>query len=112
MKFKVYQDSRVGRRSANQDRMGWGQSAQAVFLAVADGMGGHRLGEVAAQIAIDQITRAFNQEAKPRLDNPAMFLGRVLRLAHEAINDYALLDRKSTRLNSSHIQKSRMPSSA
>ena len=33
------------------------------------------------------------------------------RLAHY-INSYNALDRKSTRLNSSHIQKSRMPSSA
>ena len=42
-------------------------------------------------------------------------------IAHEVNNlltpilsysDYALQDRKSTRLNSSHIQKSRMPSSA
>ena len=32
--------------------------------------------------------------------------------AHNANTERALEDRKSTRLNSSHIQKSRMPSSA
>ena len=31
---------------------------------------------------------------------------------HGGVKKYVLLDRKSTRLNSSHIQKSRMPSSA
>ena len=36
----------------------------------------------------------------------------VTKLYTEALATYALLDRKSTRLNSSHIQKSRMPSSA
>ena len=36
--------------------------------------------------------------------------GEVLMLAY--VNEEALEDRKSTRLNSSHIQKSRMPSSA
>ena len=43
---------------------------------------------------------------------------KQLRLAQELVRDVVakgdnvLLDRKSTRLNSSHIQKSRMPSSA
>ena len=33
-------------------------------------------------------------------------------VAHDIRNQYTIGDRKSTRLNSSHIQKSRMPSSA
>ena len=35
-----------------------------------------------------------------------------LRGANDGINSLIPIDRKSTRLNSSHIQKSRMPSSA
>ena len=51
------------------------------------------------------------------LTGPAELLGgpgmRGHNLAAEEINaEGGLLDRKSTRLNSSHIQKSRMPSSA
>ena len=38
---------------------------------------------------------------------PNMLAQRLHRLVHDG-----MLDRKSTRLNSSHIQKSRMPSSA
>ena len=36
----------------------------------------------------------------------------VSRFRNAKYNDAVTLDRKSTRLNSSHIQKSRMPSSA
>ena len=51
------------------------------------------------------------------LADAAMSLDNVLAVAAAAHGDFALVtlgigDRKSTRLNSSHIQKSRMPSSA
>ena len=36
----------------------------------------------------------------------------LFSLATKEMSSTALIDRKSTRLNSSHIQKSRMPSSA
>ena len=36
----------------------------------------------------------------------------IWRVSDEDIDRYSIKDRKSTRLNSSHIQKSRMPSSA
>ena len=48
----------------------------------------------------------------------AIKLDEALAIIHETFaeaarrNAYPLTDRKSTRLNSSHIQKSRMPSSA
>ena len=42
----------------------------------------------------------------------AMFVLRMLRRPLSEPLQYAGIDRKSTRLNSSHIQKSRMPSSA
>jgi serine/threonine protein phosphatase PrpC len=89
MQFKVAHDSRVGRRRNNQDRFSWGQSDDAVFMVVADGMGGHRLGEVAAHIVVDQFAQIFEREARPRLDDPARFLYRNMLMAHEAINDYA-----------------------
>ena len=43
-----------------------------------------------------------------------MFIRDVIRLNHDAQSEgeFMEVDRKSTRLNSSHIQKSRMPSSA
>lgn len=89
MRFKVAHESRIGRRANNQDRLAWGQSEQAVYLVVADGMGGHRLGEVAAQLVVDKFAHAFALEARPRLDDPTRFLRRMMHLIHEAINDHA-----------------------
>lgn len=91
MHFKVVHDSRIGRRSNNQDRLGWGQSDQAVYLIVADGMGGHRLGEVAAQLAVQKFAHSFAVEARPRLDDPRKFLQRMMYMIHESINDHALM---------------------
>lgn len=91
MKFTIFHDSRIGRRGTNQDRLAWAQTDEAIFLVVADGMGGHRHGEVAAQIAVQQLVAAFRGEANPTLDSPAKFLTRSIGEAHRAINDYASL---------------------
>ena len=49
MKFTIYQDSRQGPRNYNQDRVAYSYSKDALLTVLADGMGGHRNGEVAAQ---------------------------------------------------------------
>ena len=57
----------------------------------------------------------LNNEVIGKLDlADAVFAGPINEgLMHQAVKQYlASRDRKSTRLNSSHIQKSRMPSSA
>ena len=51
MKFTIYQESRIGTRQVNQDRVAYCYSRDALLLIVADGMGGHAHGEIAAQIA-------------------------------------------------------------
>ena len=58
-------------------------------MVVADGMGGHLHGEVAAQIAVQYITEAFQREAQPLLKDPFLFLSGALSNAHHAILDYA-----------------------
>ena len=91
MKFSVCHDSRLGGRHNNQDRHDWVESGAAVLLVVADGMGGHRHGEVAAQTAVQTVVTSFRQETSPRLDDPGRFLMRSILNAHAAINDYAAL---------------------
>ncbi|KAF0811998.1 putative protein phosphatase 2C-type [Andreprevotia sp. IGB-42] len=89
MKFTVYQDSRTGGRKYNQDRVGYSYSRNALLLIVADGMGGHLHGEVAAQIAVELILDQFQKKALPALDDPQRFLLDAFQRAHEAIYHYA-----------------------
>lgn len=89
MKFTIYQDSRIGKRKSNQDRLAYCYSREALLMIVADGMGGHLHGDVAAHICVQFITEAFQREARPTLPDAAMFLSRALTNAHNAILDYA-----------------------
>ena len=89
MKFTIYQESRIGRRKSNQDRLAYCYSRDALLMVIADGMGGHLHGDIAAHLAVQFITEAFQREATPTLAEPARFLSRVLMNAHGAIVDYA-----------------------
>lgn len=39
MKFTIYQESRIGKRASNQDRIAYCYSRDALLMVVADGMG-------------------------------------------------------------------------
>lgn len=90
MRFTIYQQSAIGSRKANQDRIGYSYSKSALIMIVADGMGGHAQGEVAAEIAVETITRKFQQDARPRIREPEVFLEDCLTAAHRAIVSYAV----------------------
>jgi serine/threonine protein phosphatase PrpC len=90
MRFKIFQDSRQGDRSGNEDRIGYCYSKDVLLMVVADGMGGHAQGEVAAEIAVGEITRLFQQEARHRLRRPSDFLVTVLNSAHRAVVSHAV----------------------
>ena len=81
----IFQASSVGRREINEDRIGHWSSPHAILMAVADGLGGHLHGELAAQIAVDILGAAFAAEAEEKLADPASFLVRTLAAAHAAI---------------------------
>jgi len=85
MKFSIFQDSRRGGRRVNEDRVAHWQSSEALLMVVADGLGGHQHGELAAQLAVDHLGEAFAAQARPRLANPAFFLLRAISGAHAAI---------------------------
>jgi len=85
MQFSIYQESRRGARKSNQDRVAYCYSRDALLMLVADGMGGHPRGELAAQIAAQCITEAFRRAARPRLANPRTFLREAFAGAHHAI---------------------------
>lgn len=85
MKFTIHQASRQGPRPYNQDRLAYSYSKGALLIVLADGMGGHRHGEVAAQLAVKTLTDAFQEEAAPTLRNPAGFLKNAIQYVHDAI---------------------------
>jgi serine/threonine protein phosphatase PrpC len=89
MKFTVYQTSQIGGRKYNQDRVAYAYSNEALLLVLADGMGGHLHGEIAAQIAIHTFMQAFAQVAKPRVPDPEAFLRENTKHGHDAIIRYA-----------------------
>lgn len=81
----IVQASALGARDANEDRVAHWAAPEAVLMAVADGLGGHLHGELAAQIAVDVLGAAFAAEARAKLADPAAFLARTLEAAHGAI---------------------------
>ena len=89
MKFSVFQISRRGGRKKNEDRMGYCYTREAGLFVLADGMGGHPDGEIAAQIALQTIAARFQQQAKPGLEDVAEFLSSALLAAHHQILRYA-----------------------
>ncbi|MBU3696935.1 PP2C family serine/threonine-protein phosphatase [Dechloromonas sp.] len=89
MRFTIYQESRQGGRHNNEDRTTYCYSRDALLVVVADGMGGHHYGEIAAQIAVQTLADTFQREARPLLTDPFRFLQKGMSNAHHAILDYA-----------------------
>jgi len=111
MKFSVFQISRRGGREKNEDRMGYCYTREAGLFVLADGMGGHPDGEVAAQIAIQTVSALFQREAKPALADVPAFLTSALLAAHHQIlrytSDRSLGDSPRTTLVAAVVQDGR-----
>lgn len=108
MRFSIYQASRQGGRKYNQDRVAYSYSKEALLMVLADGMGGHLHGEVAAQVTVQMVTSLFQNQAKPKIGNPFMFLTEAIQSAHMAVNEYAaeheLLDAPRTTIVACLVQ--------
>lgn len=84
MKIRSAQANRLGNRETNQDRLNIFESKDSLLIVVADGMGGHAGGEIAAEITIETLGKHFQSTAKP-LRNPRAFLGLAIEAAHNNI---------------------------
>jgi len=89
MKFAIHQANQIGGRRYNQDRAGYAYTSEALLLLLADGMGGHLHGELAAEMAIYTFLRAFSRLDDARVLEPEVFLRATMRAAHDAIVEYA-----------------------
>jgi protein phosphatase len=92
MRFSICQESVIGARRANQDRMGYCYTRDALLMLLADGMGGHIQGEAAATIALQTIAALFHEVATPHVKKPESFLEDALYAAHREIHRYRALN--------------------
>lgn len=91
MNFSVHQASHIGNRKFNQDRVAYAYTSEALLLVLADGMGGHLNGELAASLTIATFAESFGRDAQPRIADPEGFIsdtmshanGRILRLPYD-----------------------------
>ena len=77
----------------NEDRyaissfqLGWDDSRPAVFAMVADGIGGHRAGEIAAELAVNYITAGV---AESNAKKPAHILENAIQNASQSIASHS-----------------------
>ncbi len=89
MRFTIFQDSLIGGRKYNQDRLAYSYSKEVLLMVIADGMGGHARGELAAEIAVNTLTSRFEREARSVLRRPKEFLDTAFHSAHRAIVAFA-----------------------
>lgn len=89
MQFSVYQESHIGGRKVNQDRMGYSFTRDALLLVLADGMGGHVRGEVASSITMRAMSTLFQKWATPYVKKPERFLEEAFLAAHQEIHRYS-----------------------
>jgi serine/threonine protein phosphatase PrpC len=108
MKFSVFQVSRKGGREKNEDRMGYCYTRESGLFVLADGMGGHPEGEVAAQLALQTVSALYQKEARPAVKDVTEFLASALMAAHHQIIRYAsergMLDTPRTTLVAAVLQ--------
>ena len=85
MNFSIHQASHIGNRRFNQDRVAYAFSNDTLLLVLADGMGGHLHGELAAGLTIETFIESFGARAHSRIADPDAFILATMRHAHERI---------------------------
>lgn len=85
--FIAAKASAIGNRPCNQDRCCFFDGGDTLLLGLADGLGGHPRGEVAAQLFIDVCEALFRKADKP-LPDPQAFMLQCVGKAHQAIRRF------------------------
>ena len=83
MRCQAGQINRLGDRDENQDRYVLIEDDNALLIAVADGMGGHARGDLAAQAFVDVLSCQFRN--RQGLEDPEQFLSDCFHEAHRSI---------------------------
>ncbi|UCH52282.1 MAG: protein phosphatase 2C domain-containing protein, partial [Pseudomonadota bacterium] len=74
MRYRVAQYSIRGARPTNQDRVAVAERSNAALMVLADGLGGHLGGEIAAETLTNALLRFFQSVRQPVISRPSAFL--------------------------------------
>jgi serine/threonine protein phosphatase PrpC len=85
MKYQLTHHSLAGGRATNQDRVVCTERDNAVLMVLADGLGGHEGGALAAEILTQTALHAFEAIRQPTITKPSAFLALTIMQAHKAI---------------------------
>lgn len=86
VKYQIADYSLRGGRSGNQDRAAYAERDNSVLVVLADGLGGHEGGELAAELLVQRTIRSFQSIRRPVIEQPSAFLALSILQAHNAIN--------------------------
>lgn len=87
MKYQLAYHSLRGARPTNEDRVAVAERDNAVLMVLADGLGGHAGGALAAETLVQTVVRAFQAVRAPLIDRPSAFLALAILQAHRLIVD-------------------------
>ncbi|WP_455199773.1 PP2C family protein-serine/threonine phosphatase [Kaarinaea lacus] len=88
MKYNVSKANRLGNRKSNQDRMGVVETRHAILLVLADGLGGHAGGDLAAETVVNCAIRLFKSVTQP-IRNPRAFINDIILRAQRDVLELA-----------------------
>ena len=85
MKYQLAYHSLAGGRATNQDRVVCVERDGAVLMILADGLGGHEGGALAAETLTQTVQHAFEAVRQPTISKPSAFLALSIMQAHKAV---------------------------
>ena len=89
MKYQVGQYTLRGARPTNQDRIAYAERDNAVLMVLADGLGGHKGGDIAAELLTQTVIRGFQNIKQPVISEPSTYLALSILHAHKVIIQHA-----------------------
>lgn len=84
MEYEIGSANHLGNRNSNQDRFAVVETEEGVMLVLADGMGGHAGGEIAAQTLVDIARESYLNAVRP-LAQPGRFLAEIIIKTHDTL---------------------------
>ncbi|VAX01670.1 Protein serine/threonine phosphatase PrpC, regulation of stationary phase [hydrothermal vent metagenome] len=84
MQYTITTTNQQGDRKYNQDRVTVLETDNCILLVLADGIGGKKGGDLAAQTLVDTVTNIFETSSTP-IEDPKRYLTNILRVAHNAV---------------------------